>query len=150
MGKEPIDPLSKKFQLELGTFGKWAKPKLSLIDDLQLGLKTCKSPEVQLSLREMMKKTVKELEKESMNLDMRLQKQTQAFAKLKLPPASGGKKPDPKKATGKLKLDVDKVLKGVFPSNVNIDFTFKPKPMNEFPFIDGKKSMFGVDLKLSF
>ena len=149
MGKEPLDPLSQKFKLELGTFGTRVKPKLSLMEDLQLGLKTCKSPEVQTSLRELMSKTVKEFEKECQSLDLKLQKQALVFSKLP-PPSAGAKKPDPKKATGKLTLDFDKVIKGVLPPNLGVELYLKPKPMNKFPFIDPKKSMVGVNLKLSF
>ncbi|MEW9918810.1 hypothetical protein AB2B41_04310 [Marimonas sp. MJW-29] len=150
MGDKPEEEVVKKFELELETFGKRNKQKFSLIGDLSLCMRTCKTPEVDTSLREMMRKAVAELNKDMLTTQQRIQQQIEQAAKKAEKEKKAGNAKAAKKASedaklakqtkAKLKLKFDKFSKKYLPSDNTFFLEFQPKTKSEFPFFDVKKS----------
>ena len=152
MGDNPEDEVVKKFELELETFGKRNKPRFTLIGDVSLCMRTCKTAEVELSLREMMKRAVAEMHKDMLTTEKRLQtlmeqaekraeKERKAAGTAAAKKASEDKKLA-KQTKMKLKKKFDKFSKKYLPSDNVFFFEFQPKEKSKFPFIDAKKSFF--------
>lgn len=154
MGDNPEDEIVKKFELELEIFGKKNKPRLKLMEDISLCIGTCKTPQVETSLREMMQKTLAEMQKEMLTTEKRLQTQLeQAAKKAEKENAAAGaaaakKKKDDAKAAkqtkAKLKITLDKFSRKYMPKDNTLFIEFTGKPKSKPPFVDPKKSFFFI------
>ncbi len=107
MSAKPEDEAVKEFQLKLEVFGKRNLPRLRLIEDLELGMLTCKTPEVQLLHKDAMRNAVAELYSEEKKFNDKMDKWLRDSAK-KNANDKNAKETDFKKSESAIRKTLDK------------------------------------------
>jgi len=107
MSAKPEEEAVKEFQLKLEVFGKRNLPRFRLIEDLELGMRMCKTPELQLMHKDAMRKAAAELHTEERRFNDQMNMLLREIAK-KNAKDKNAKETDYKKSESALRKAVDK------------------------------------------